>query len=151
MDSKGQVNQIFIFVFSVLIVAFGGFLVVSFVGALNNDVGERVLEDTLSQFKLDYTSIRNEFNSEALHTYKIPGSVETITFVTPACTLSDSYITAFKNGYFIVFLDSDEQVLEFTELDEFGVFEGCLKIDDKDVITLAYKNSRNVVTIEYIE
>lgn len=153
MNQKAQINQVFVMVFSVIVIVFGVILVVKFVGAMNTDVSNRILQDTLTDFKLDYTSIRNEFNSEGVHTYRIPGEIDTISFITPHCTsITQTYAESFANGYFVVLIDGDGQVLEFTEIEKFN--EGvttCIEIVDPEVITLAYKNSRNKITIEHIQ
>ena len=151
LSNKSHSNQIFILIFSVLIVLFGVLLVTRFVGALGNDVEDRIEEEFLFELKLDYTSIRSEFNSQNVRSYRVPPSVDQITFITPSCILADEYVDAFMEGYFVVLLDAEKQVLEFIELDEFGTSSGCLEIIDKDVVTLALINSRNVITIEYLE
>lgn len=151
MNKKAQVNQIFIFVFTILIIVFCGFVVLKFVGALNNDVGDRITKDLLLKIEIDILSIQNEFNSEGLHTYKIPGKVQTISFLTPACSLNLSYKSSFESSYHIVLLDDTNQVLDFLEIPEFGITNGCLEISDKETISLAFKNNRNKITIEYIQ
>ncbi len=153
MKKKAQVNQIFVMVFSVLVIVFGVFLVVKFVGAMNNDVSNRILLDTLTEFELDYTSVRNEFNSEAIHTYRIPGAVDEINFITPHCnTITETYVESFSNGYFVVLLDDSGQVLEFREIEEFNKdIDECIVIEDPELINIAYINQRNQIIIQHIQ
>lgn len=153
MKRNAQVNQIFVMVFSVLVIVFGVFLVVRFVGAMNNDVSNRILLDTLAEFELDYISVKNEFNSEAIHTYRIPGSVDEINFITPYCnTITQTYAEAFSNGYFIVLIDGSGQVLEFREIDEFNKdIDECIVIEDPELVNIAYINQRNQIIIQHIQ
>ena len=150
-DNKGQINHIFIFLVTVIMVVFSVFFVVKFLGSLNNDIGDRVTRDFLQKVELDVLSIQNEYNSENLHTYTIPTSINSVAFFTPACSKELEYRSSFDKSFYIILLDSQNQVLDFLEIPQFAVENGCIEINDTRILRLALKNDRNSIKIEYLK
>ncbi|MCH8519791.1 MAG: hypothetical protein LAT82_03470 [Nanoarchaeota archaeon] len=146
-SKKGDVHQVFIFAVSTIVVVFVGFLVLNFVGVLGSDVEDRVVRDFINEVELDFNSVRSDFNSERVKNYRVPGRIQKVVFTTPACT-NEEYKEVFDGHYLIVY-DSTNQVLAFTELGEFGVSNsGCFEIEQKQFITLAFRNIRNSVFVD---
>lgn len=144
-SKKGSVQQVFVYAVSTIIVVFVGFLALNFLGVLNSDVENRAISDFQSSIELELTQISGDFNSETIKRFRVPGIISKITFISPTCT--ESYANEF-DGYFIVLYDSQNQVLDFRELNEFSVNNGCIEIEDIDFIELVFKNERNSIIIE---
>lgn len=151
-NKKGDIQQVFIFAVSTIVVVFVGFLVLNFVGVIGADVEDRVVRDFLDEIELDFNSVVSNFNSEALRDYRIPGRISTVVFTTPACADNDlrGNLSDFLTGHYLVVFDSSNQVLDFRELNEFGTLDGCFEIRDREFISLAFRNSRNQITVQDI-
>lgn len=144
-NKKGSVQQVFVYAVSTIIVVFVGFLALNFLGVLGSDVENRSIQDFQSNIELELTQIRGDFNSENIKTFRIPGIISKITFITPSC--AQSYADDF-DGHYIVLYDSQDQVLDFRELEGFRVQGGCFEVEGVEFMDLAFKNERNEVIIE---
>lgn len=144
-NKKGSVQQVFVYAVSTIIVVFVGFLALNFLGVLGPDVENRSLKDFQSKIELELSEIRGDFNSESVEKFRVPGIISKIAFITPSC--AQSYADDF-DGHFVVLFDSQDQVLDFTELEGFTTPGGCFEVEDVDFMDLAFKNERNEVVIE---
>lgn len=146
-NKAGDIHQVFIFAVSTIVVVFVGFLVLNFVGVLGSDVEDRVVRDFINEVELDFNSIRSDFNTDRVKNYRVPGRIQKVVFTTPSCSIEE-YKDSF-DGYFIVVYDSSNQILDFTEVGEFGVSSGgCFEIERRQFITLAFRNDRNRIFVE---
>ena len=146
-SKKADIHQVFIFAVSTIVVVFVGFLVLNFVGVLGSDVEDRVVRDFMNEVELDFNSIRSDFNSERVKNYRVPGRIQKVVFTTPSCS-NQEYAEVF-NGHYLIVYDSSNQILAFREFADFGVPEtGCFEIEQKQFITLAFRNTRNSMFIE---
>lgn len=147
-NKRGDVNQVFVYAVSTIVVVFVAILAVSFVSTLGDDVNSRTISDFINSFERDLGAMEADFNSESVQEYRIPGSISKLAFITPAC--SDQQYSDFSNGYHIVVYDSSNQILDSREVIEFGVDTGCIdfKRSEAEIIELAFINKRNEVSIE---
>ena len=145
-NKAADIHQVFIFAVSTIVVVFVGFLVLNFVGVLGSDVEDRVVRDFLNEVELDFDSIRSDFNTDRVKSYRVPGRIQKVVFTTPTCS-NEEYRESF-DGYFILVYDSSDQILDFREVDEFGTSQGCFEIERNQFITLAFRNERNRIFVE---
>jgi hypothetical protein len=81
MIKKAQINQVFVYIASAIIVVFVGFLVVRFVGSFTEDSEERpnlLLNKKLSD---DFDEIYKAYGSEKTFEYAVSSEVQKVCFV----------------------------------------------------------------------
>ncbi|MFT4244268.1 MAG: hypothetical protein ACMXYB_02325 [Candidatus Woesearchaeota archaeon] len=145
-NKSADIHQVFIFAVSTIVVVFVGFLVLNFVGVLGYDLEDRVVRDFINEVELDFNSIRSDFNTDRVKNYRVPSKIQKVVFTTPSCSIEE-YKNSF-DGYFIVVYDSSNQILDFTQVGEFGTSDGCFEIERRQFITLAFRNDRNRILVE---
>ncbi|MFP4402510.1 MAG: hypothetical protein ACLFPL_04750 [Candidatus Nanoarchaeia archaeon] len=147
-NKKGDINQVFVYAVSTIVVVFVAVLAVSFISTLGSDVGSRTISSFINSIESDLNAMQTDFNSQSIHEYRIPGSISKLVFTTPACS-NDEYLD-YSDAHYIVVYDSQVQVLDFKEVIEFGVEGGCIELNrsNAEFIELAYINERNTITIE---
>mgnify|MGYP005864039329 CR=1 FL=1 len=144
-NKKGDINQVFVYAVSTIVVVFVAVLAVSFVSTLGDDVGSRAVSEFINSIESDLSAMEAEFNSESIHDYRMPGSISRLAFVTPACS-DDRY----SDGHYIIVYDSNDQVLDLKEIIEFGTQGGCIELNrsNGEFIELAFINERNQITVQ---
>ena len=78
---KGQVNQVFIYLVSIIIVVFIGFLVTKFISTFSGDVETRLDSKIYESLKTDYGEVYRTFGSEEVNDYRLSGDVRLACFV----------------------------------------------------------------------
>ncbi len=164
MNKKAQVNQIFIYILSIIIIVFVGFLVtkfiVYFIGAQDDTQKVRIYDD----LQEDYDAVYKNFGSERPVEYRLSEEVEYICFSeTAQCIdnlneLSDSQKEEFKatisTNQNIAQFDTN-MIINANDIGEFETQDGCFCIKpEKNKINLFIENRRNTVWISediYVE
>jgi hypothetical protein len=147
-NKRGDVNQVFVYAVSTIVVVFVAILGVNFVSTLGDDVNSRTISSFVNSIEEDLSAIQAEFNSESVEEYRIPGSISKLAFITPACNTEE--YSDYSNDYYIIVYDSDNQVLEVREVIEYGVDGGCIEFErsEAEFIELAFVNQRNEILIQ---
>ncbi len=92
MNKKGDINQVFTYLLSTIIVLFVGFLVVKFVTGFTSDTENRFEVKFYDNFELIYNQVHKEWNSEKIQTFRLNSKIKEVCFMQNECsgTLGDS-------------------------------------------------------------
>lgn len=75
MNKKADVSQVFIYISSVVVIGFVGFLVVSFVSSFLNDTNKTQENIFVKEFESSLNEIYKKYNSEDIVEYRVPSSI----------------------------------------------------------------------------
>jgi hypothetical protein len=156
-NKKSQINQIFVYILSAMIIVFVGFLVTKFVLAFTSDAQDRVTFKIFDEIKTDYNDIYRTYGSEKVLDYKVPSNVNLICFVSKRECISslneisdemkiDLNLTYGAGDNVVIF---DGVGIKATDsLNSFETNEGCFCVKPNNgFFELLFENRRNVVYI----
>jgi hypothetical protein len=156
-NKKGQINQVFIYLVSILIIAFVGFLVVKFVYFFLNDTNERTNYKIYDDLDKDYNKIYSTYGSERIFKYYLSDNIESICFIDSLncinslnldSNLSSQIKTIFNSGDNVMLIEKGNNVLNSHKL---GQFKGCFCENvSNNYISIMITNNDNVVYIKNI-
>ncbi len=155
---KAQLNQVFVYIMSAIIIVFVGFLVTKFVIAFTSDAEDRITYEIFNEIKIDYDDIYKTYGSEKVLSYKVPSNVDLICFVSKSSCIDNltELNTDMKTDLSLTF-DAGDNIVIFDgagikATDNFGSFEsgkGCFCIKPNNgFFELIFENKRNVVYID---
>ena len=98
LNNKAQVNQIFVYIMSIIIVLFIGFLVTKFVFTFSSDAQNRASYAIYDTLKTDYKDIYQTYGSEKVLKYKISSDVNEICFISDVNSIDNLVAVFSKNG-----------------------------------------------------
>lgn len=156
MNKKADINQVFIYLVSILIVAFIGFLVIQFVSTFSSDTQARADSQFYSTFEKVHERTAQQWNSEKIQEFRVSQEVEHICFLTPQCDEEDLDIDEALKHFIPTLIDGGDNVIMFSQDDiinsrsmpSFNLEEDCTCIQTVDRrISLLFENNRNQVYI----
>ena len=154
---KAQINQVFVYILSVIIILFVGFLVTKFITAFLSDADSIAEAKFFSTLENDYKDVFETYGSEEVLPYKVSGDVAEICFVSSlSCVDSvdlpdnkkDSLNGTILGGDNVVIFDKDD-ILSSKDIGKFtAANNGCFCIKPLNSrFELVIENDRNEVLI----
>jgi hypothetical protein len=74
-SKKADINMVFVYVTSIVIIAFVGYLVVGFIGNLGSDVADAQEQQFFNDFRSVFLPVYQSFNSEKVQEFKFPKKI----------------------------------------------------------------------------
>ena len=153
---KADVSQVFVYLFSIIIISFAGFLVIKFVGAFSSDVESRTDIVFFDNLESVYQQVAQNWNSEKLQTFKVTSDVEYVCFMEKSCQPSslpvdpDTVSTILEGGDNVALFSSQDNLIQSGKIGTFQIEkrEDCECITpEENRIELFIRNNRNEVSI----
>lgn len=158
MKKKAQVNQIFVYIMSIIIVLFIGFLVTKFIFTFTADAKERVSYKVYDELETDYQDIFRTYGSEKVLDYKVPSEVKFICFIANIKSIQnlDILSDAMKSdlnqtliaGDNVAIFDSSNLLKSSKNIGSFNIDSGSFCIEPNNgYFKILFENRRNKVYI----
>lgn len=154
---RGDVQQVFVYLFSIIIISFAGFLVVQFIGVFTEDVDSRTDIVFFDRVSSAYDGVAKEWNSEKLETFRVTDNTEYACFMEPSCDTStlpvdaDTLDTVIEGEDNIALFSSNENLIQSGSIGSFQTQDDCFCIDSENITNnrfeLFIENRRNDVHI----
>lgn len=155
IGNKAQINQIFVYLVSIIIIAFAGFMVAKFIFSFGDDVDERANNKFYSDIDADFQSVFRNYGSGEVKTYTVAKTNNLVCFFGNSCNISnllgpstevlEELLKISDSGESIVLLENEIVISSGKISEEFyGCF--CEKII-QGKFSLNYENSKNDVYI----
>lgn len=149
-NKKAQINKVFVYILSIMIVLFVGFLVVKFIIIFTND-SEKIAEVKFFEtIKNDYNSVYKTYGALKNYDYRVSSEVKNIYLINQDLSCVDLIHQEDSQ----VLFNAGDNVLIFGKdgiisSSKIGNFEGeCLKILPKNNrFSLTFENIKNKVHI----
>lgn len=121
-NKKAVVDKVFVYVFSVIIIGFAGFMVTSFVLNFSDDTDLRLQTEFYEKLEKDYTLIYRSYGSEKVLKYKVHPDVNYVCFVPNAqCLNNIEYISSDIENYdtstLIDLINAGDNVVMYDNID----------------------------------
>lgn len=156
---RAQLNQTFIYLFSVIIVVFIAFLVGRFVFTFTGDVEQRQDVKLYETLRQDYDSVYRTYGSEKVYDYRVSSNVANICFVESTTCIGDlTNLTSSQQQELEIIVQNGDNVIVFDEVGvESSSYIGsfineeslCFCIQPRNqFFSLVMTNERNQVIIE---
>lgn len=161
-DNKAQVNQVFVYVFSIIIIVFAGFLVIKFISSFTNSADQRAEHAFYSQFEEDFYTVYTSYGSEKVYDYRVSSYVELVCFISTNSSIKnleddlkliqneglDTIYTLYDSGARIIMFNEDTIINKHNPEKPFDVKGGsfCMK-PRNNKFTLLFENIKNKVHI----
>lgn len=104
---KAEINMVFVYITSIVLIGFVGYLVVGFIGSLSEDTQNAQQQKFFDEFTVIFNQVYQSFNSEKVQEFYFPNS---ITFV---CILDENPNTNTSSIIFPETMINDNEGLEF--------------------------------------
>lgn len=89
-NKKAELNQVFVYIMSTILILFVGFLVTKFIVAFNSDSKDVIDKKFISGLENDIAQVASRYGSEEILEYKLNSEVTDICFISePACANSN--------------------------------------------------------------
>lgn len=158
MNTKADVNQVFVYLFSIIIISFAGFLVVKFVGVFSSDVESRTDIVFFDNIERAYTTVATNWNSESIEELRVTNDVSLVCFIEPNCDTSqlrvdsNTIATIIEGGDNVAVFSSDSTIIGSKKIGEFQVQNDCTCFEPRqNRIELFIENDRNDVKISKMQ
>lgn len=156
IQKKAQMNKVFVYLLSIIMILFVGFLVTKFIMTFSSDVSSRADSKLYDDIERDFQEVYTTYGSEKVYDYKVSSSIRNVCFVErPECIeglnvsqrLKEELNVTVQAGDNVAVFDSDG-IVNSQDIGTFKVEEGCFCTQPRnDVITIVYENRRNEVFI----
>lgn len=152
---KAQVNQIFVYISSIMVILFLGFLVSKFVFTFSNDAQDRASFKIYDTLKVDYNDIYQTYGSEKVLQYKVNNEVKEICFISDTNSIDNLDVEEVTRDDMKIIAESGDNIIILNEgiknsdnIGSFIVNEGsfCIK-PNNGYFTLVLSNNKNKVYI----
>lgn len=157
MNKKSQINQVFIYLLSIILILFAGFLVTKFITSFGKDIDNRTENKLYELIKQDYTTVYRTLGSEKVYKYRTTSDIETVCFVNEvSCIENEEIIDSFKEELKLAVESGDNiaifdktGIISSNNIGEFSAdADGCLCIiPSNNAFTIVLENKRNQVFI----
>lgn len=161
-NNKAQINKVFVYISSVILIVFVGFLVTKFVYVFQGDVETKVESEIYSKLEKDFNAVFKSYGSEKVLKYRLSSQVKYICFVSDiSCfdviensdlNVSGDGISSLKaifDGGDNVALFSDMDIINSGNIGDFKVVGGvgdceCIK-PNNNYIDIVFENRNHKV------
>lgn len=160
---KGQLNNVFVYLLSIIIVVFCGFLVTKFILNFTGDVKDSTNNQIFENLESDFNKVYIKYGAENVNEYKISEEIEYVCFAEKMCnstlvtelnTDEQNSLNSVVKGNDNVILFDSKGVLGSKNIGEFYVKNEtkCLCVKPKNNrINLIFTNEKNKVLIDSIQ
>ncbi|MFW5704673.1 MAG: hypothetical protein ACOCXG_02415 [Nanoarchaeota archaeon] len=159
--NRGQINQVFIYAVSLIVVAFVAWLAFKFIFGFTGAAEDRQDIILYNQLETDYKSVFTEYGSQKEFTYKTTPEVKFVCFAQDGVTNPADSCEGLDENLGVEFaavIDADDNVAVFgaeriLHSDNMGDFKvdndkGCICFEPKNNrFSVLFENRRNVVWI----
>jgi len=160
-NKKAVVDKVFIYIFSIVIIVFCGFLVSKFIFTFTNDVDSKINLEFYKKLEKDYTTVYRTYGAEKVLKYKVHQDVEYVCFLPKLGCINkvDNILTDITNydnitlskliesGENIVVYDKRD-IMDSSKINSYTSDEDCFCIKPKlGKFELIFENRRNKVVI----
>ncbi|MDA3856383.1 MAG: hypothetical protein PF569_09060 [Candidatus Woesearchaeota archaeon] len=164
-SKKGDVSQVFIYVFSIIIVVFASFMVISFVSSFLSSSEKYENSKFYQDFEKHFYSVYTTIGSEKVYKYAVSTKVELVCFVSDRDSISSIDMTGISNednsiletlydgGSRIALFDVNTIINTHAPEYEFEAGESgayCIK-PRAGIFSLIYENRRGTVYISELD
>lgn len=159
-NKNAQMNQIFIYLVSIIIIVFVGFLVIRFVGTFLGDVEDRGNSKIYDDFSKSFDRVYETYGAEKSLRYRLSENTKYICFAEESDCVADlSMLSDVEKSSFQSTVDAGDHVAVFDaegivnsgNIGNFSISEnnGCLCIEPSEsgYFTVILENRKNVVWI----
>jgi hypothetical protein len=80
MDKKAEINQIFVYLVSIIVIIFVGFLVIKFISAFVSDIDTKENIQIYDDLKKDFVKISQNYGGESVKDYNLASEVKLVCF-----------------------------------------------------------------------
>lgn len=164
ISRRSQMNQTFVYVFSVIIIVFAAFLVIKFVLAFTSDTSKVAQSKFFDDFEKNLGKVSSTVSSEEVFSYKVSNNMKVVCFISEkgcvdtldvldGISLSgkESVKALFDAGDTIV-LFNENDVETSKEIKGFSAKDGCFCVEpDFGVFKLLIQNVRNKVFVSEVK
>lgn len=167
MEKKAQINKMFVYILSIIMVLFIGFLVVKFISAFTSDTKDIVTNKFYEQIEKDYKTVLTTYGAEKIMTYRFKEEVKAVCFANSRCdfdnsasinvldNLSDSAREELKfsveSGDNVVLFD-DVGLLDSRNIGTFEIGQNCQCFAPKqNMIEIVMENQRSKVLFKSLD
>ena len=160
---KGQLNNVFVYLLSIIIVVFCGFLVTKFILNFTGDVKDSTNNQIFESLESDFKKVYIKYGAENVNEYKISEEIKYVCFVEKSrnsslITLLNSNeqdsLNSIINGNDNVILFDNKGVLGSKNIGEFYIKNEtkCLCVKpNNNRINIIFTNEKNKVLIDEIK
>ena len=151
---KAQINQVFVYILSIMIVLFVGFLVVKFVATFTSDAENRAGVAIFDELDRDYEDIYRTYSSEKVLDYKVPTNTKRLCFLDGvSCVINtlNNTITESEVQDLSILAEAGDNIAIFdndgiTATEKIGTFNGCFCITPNNgYFKIVMENKKNEV------
>ena len=163
IKKKAVVDKVFIYISSIIIVVFCGFLVSKFVFTFSKDVDSKVNIEFFEKLEKDYLGVYRTYGDEKVLKYKVHTDVELVCLVPSKDCLDkvDAGLSAnitnydlsqledlVETGDNVVLYDADDVMIS-KKIGDYTSLDGCFCVKPKqNKFDLLFQNIRNKVVID---
>jgi len=160
-NKKAQTNKVFVYLLSIILILFAGFLVTKFIFTFEKDVSSKASVKIYSDIKSDFQKVYSTYGAEKVLEYRVSSKIDNICFVSIYSCIdeigNDVLNINSKNSLKAVFNASDNMALfnvgDIESSDNIGSFivenpsnPGCLCLKPANqLVSIILENRRNKV------
>ncbi len=159
---KGQINQIFVYILSIIMILFVGFLVTNFIISFTSDVENSKEAKIYQNLKIDYQKIYTNWGSEKIFSYQTSNDKNILCFIDKIDNLSTENCKYLSNEQIDlirelsslnnIFLFGENNFFNSHEIGKFETDSHCLCIKSiSNKFQIFMENKRNKVIISDIK
>lgn len=159
MKKKTQINQIFVYILSIIIIVFVGFLVTKFIISFTSTAQERAEAKIYTDLQRDFQTVYRTYGSEKTYTYKVSSKITEICLIQTSSCIQDLNLPEQKKEELNTIITSKDNAAIFDQngiissnnIGTFKIKEQCLCLTPKNgYFTLNFENIRNEVWINQV-
>lgn len=152
---KGQINQVFVYLLSIIIIVFAGFLVTKFIFSFGENVETYTNQVVFDSFKESFSEVYYNYGSEKSQDFTVTSEVKKICLIAnieeiTSLSLESSLQTDLKlignSGPFIVLLDDSNQIINSETINQKFTGTFC-KVPQSNKFSLQFENYRGEIFI----
>ena len=158
-NKNGDVSQVFVYAFSIIIIGFEGFLVIQFVSTLISDSETRINIDFFSDVEDVYDEVANTWNAERVIEFRVTDNIEYVCFINEGCDSSDLPVdenvvdTLIEGNSDIALFEAGGNIVDEESLgDDFSIENDChCGTPMNGRIEIGFFNERNEMIIKVMD
>lgn len=154
-NRKSNINIIFIYIASGIIVFFIGFLVINFVYQFSQDTGQANINKFYREFEKEYKKVHSSYGSMTSEKFtSLPSDVTSVCLMEDTSDCSNTQLNALKNSANIGLLQR-KSLLSSKKIGNFQVKGNnnctCYNLSTSGNIKILFENKRNKVILQRLE
>lgn len=164
-NNKASVDMVFVYIFSIIIIVFAGFLVSKFIFNFTEDTDLRHQTKFYENFKKDFDNVYRNYGSEKTLNYYLTTDVTYVCFISNKNCISsidlsgnisnfntDNVLQLYESGSNIIIFDRND-IISSNNIGDFSASNnGCLCVKTNNMrIELLMENLKNKVYLDKIE